>query len=218
MRLLQNKIIIGGACIVLSGVFAFGVLPGVYKEKAGTEKIIKCNTTLAPGTKIEETMLKEVEVGSFGLPENVVKDKNEIIGKYVKTTLIPDDLIVDSKISEYAGNEKLDRIFSEEKKLITVTLPSIAAGVGNQLKSGDIISFISYEDNEPVVYDELRNIEVYSVRNDDAGDIENISADKDESDKIAAMITVIVDEIQAQKLVNTEYSGKLHAVLEKRGY
>ena len=218
MRLLQNKIIIGGACIVLSGVFAFGVLPGVYKEKAGTEKIIKCNTTLAPGTKIEETMLKEVEVGSFGLPENVVKDKNEIIGKYVKTTLIPDDLIVDSKISEFAGNEELERIFSEGKKLITVSLPSIAAGVGNHLKSGDIISFISYEDDKPIIHSELRNIEVYCVENDNAVNVENLDSEEDEPDRVAATITVIADDVQAQKLVNTEYSGKLHVILEKRGH
>jgi len=218
VRLLQNKIIIGGACIVLSGVFAFGVLPGVYKEKAGTEKIIKCNTTLAPGTKIEETMLKEVEVGSFGLPENVVKDKNEIIGKYVKTTLIPDDLIVDSKISEFAGNEELERIFSEGKKLITVSLPSIAAGVGNHLKSGDIISFISYEDDKPIIHSELRNIEVYCVENDNAVNVENLDSEEDEPDRVAATITVIADDVQAQKLVNTEYSGKLHVILEKRGH
>lgn len=217
MKFLQSKIIVGGLCIILSGVFAFGVLPGMYKEKGGTERIIKSNIVLSPGTKIEESMLEEVEVGSFGLPKNVVKDKEGIIGKYSKTTITPEDIILDTKVSESVVNEHLENIFNAGKKLIAITLPSIAAGVGNHLKSGDIVSFVSYEDKVPVIYDELRNIEVYSIENDNARDIENVDADEDESDRIAATITLIVNDVQAQKLVNAEYSGKLHIILEKRG-
>ena len=94
MKFLQNKIIIGAVCIVVAGVFAFGVLPSMYKGKGGTEKIIKVNATVTAGTKIEETMLVETEVGSFGLPESVVRNKDDIIGKYARAEITADDLIV----------------------------------------------------------------------------------------------------------------------------
>lgn len=217
MKFLQNKIIIGAVCIVVAGVFAFGVLPSMYKGKGGTEKIIKVNATVTAGTKIEETMLVETEVGSFGLPESVVRNKDDIIGKYARAEITADDLIVKSKLSDFAANEKLDGIKTNGQKLITVTLPSIAAGVGNHLQRGDIISLICYVGDAPVIYEELKNLEVYSIENDDAQNIEDANTEEDETDKIAATLTLIVNDVQAEKLVSAEYSGKLHAVFEKRG-
>ena len=217
MKFLQNKIIIGTLCIIVAGAFAFGVLPSMYKGKGGTEKIVKVNATISAGTKIEETMLVETEVGSFGLPENVIRDKQDVVGKFARTEISADDLILKSKLSDFAANEKLDGIKSNGQKLITVTLPSIAAGVGNHLQSGDIISLICFVGDAPVIYEELKNLEVYSIENDDAQNIEDANPDEDETDKIAATLTLIVNDIQAEKLVAAEYSGKLHAVFEKRG-
>lgn len=217
MKFLQNKILIGAGCILLAGIFAFAVLPGMYKGKGGTEKVIKVSGTVGAGTKIEETMLTEVEVGSFGLPEAVIKEKKDVVGKYARTEITPEDCIVKSKLSDYAANEKLDGILASGQKLVTVTLPSIAAGVGNHLQTGDVISLICYKDDVPVVYEELKNIEVYSIENDAAQDIAEVNAAEEKSDAVAATLTLIVNDEQAKRLVEAEYSGKLHAVFERKG-
>lgn len=217
MKFLQNKIFIGAVCIVVAGIFAFGVLPSMYKGKGGTEKIVKLNATVSAGTKIDESMLIETEVGSFGLPESVIRKKEDVVGKFARAEISADDLIVKSKLSDYAANEKLDSILANGQKLITVTLPSIAAGVGNHLQRGDIISLICYVGDAPVIYEELKNLEVYSIENDDAQNVEDANVEEDETDKIAATLTLIVNDVQAEKLVSAEYSGKLHAVFEKRG-
>ena len=39
----------------------------------------------------------------------------------------------------------------------------------------------------------------------------------DEKDKIAETLTLAVNDVQAEKLVAAEYSGKIHAVFERRG-
>ncbi len=217
MKFLQNKIFIGAVCIVVAGIFAFGVLPSMYKGKGGTEKIVKLNATVSAGTKIDESMLIETEVGSFGLPESVIRKKEDVVGKFARAEISADDLIVKSKLSDYAANEKLDSILANGQKLITVTLPSIAAGVGNHLQRGDIISLICYVGDAPVIYEELKYLEVYSIENDDAQNVEDANVEEDETDKIAATLTLIVNDVQAEKLVSAEYSGKLHAVFEKRG-
>lgn len=217
MKFLQNKIFIGAVCIVVAGIFAFGVLPSMYKGKGGTEKIVKLNATVSAGTKIDESMLVETEVGSFGLPESVIRKKEDVVGKFARAEISADDLIVKSKLSDYAANEKLDNILANGQKLITVTLPSIAAGVGNHLQRGDVISLICYVGDAPVIYEELKNLEVYSIENDDAQNIEDANTEEDETDKIAATLTLIVNDVQAERLVSAEYSGKLHAVFEKRG-
>lgn len=216
MRIFQNKIILGGCCIITAAVFAFILLPKIYSDKSKTEKIIKVNTDIQAGTQIEDAMLTETEVGKYGLPENVIKDKSEIIGKYAGTDIMAEDLILQSKISEYCADERLDKAATEGKKLITVTLQSVASGVGNHINSGDIISVYCYDNEKVKTYDELKNIEVYSIENDDAQDIDEVRNDE-KSNKIASTVTLIADESQIEKLIMAEYSGKLHAVLERKG-
>ena len=102
------------------------------------------------------------------------------------------------------------------KMLVTVSLDSVAAAVGNHLQSGDIVSVIGYADNTVTAYEELKNLEVFSVENDDAQNLDDVENDEN-AEKIASNITLIVNQAQAEKLVQAEYSGKVHAVFVKRG-
>ena len=217
MRFLHSKIVIGGICIVVAAIFAFVMLPGMYKDKGETVMVLKLDHTVPAGTKITEDMLKEIEVGSFGLPKNAIKDKKKAVGKYARVEIVPEDILLESKISKFATDEKLDSIMNSDKKLVTVSLPSIAAGVGNNLQPGDIVSVLLYADNAVVVHEELKDLEVYSIENDNAQNLEDVSKEEDEREKIASTVTLIVTPLQAEKLVNAEYSGKLHMVFERRG-
>lgn len=215
MKVLQNKIVIGGICIFIAAIFAFVLLPNINKSKGTTVNVIKLQTDAAAGTKIEEAMLKEVEVGAYGLPENVVKDKKQVIGKYAKEALRPDEILLSSLFSEYASDDKLDKIMAQGKKLVSVTVSSNAASVANHLKSGDLVSIYCYIDKNIVTLPELKYLEVYSVENSESVDMEQ--ATDENAEKRAETITLVATEEQAQKLVFAEYSGKLHAVFEKRG-
>lgn len=216
MKIFQNKIFIGIACIVTAAVMAFILLPSVNRNKNGTVKILKLKENVSAGTQIEETMLEEKEVGKLGLPESVVSDKNAIVGKFAACSISSDDLILTSKLSDYAASKKLDNVMNNGKMLVTVSLDSVAAAVGNHLQSGDIVSIIGYADNAVTAYDELKNLEVFSVENDDAQNLEDAQNDEN-AEKIASNITLVVNQAQAEKLVQTEYSGKVHAVFVKRG-
>lgn len=216
MKIFQNKIFIGIACIVTAAVMAFILLPSVNRNKNGTVKILKLKENISAGTQIEETMLEEKEVGKLGLPESVVSDKNAVVGKFAACFISSDDLILTSKLSDYAASKKLDNVMNNGKMLVTVSLDSVAAAVGNHLQSGDTVSIIGYADNAVTAYDELKNLEVFSVENDDAQNLEDAQNDEN-AEKIASNITLVVNQAQAEKLVQTEYSGKVHAVFVKRG-
>lgn len=216
MKIFQNKIFIGIACIVTAAVMAFILLPSVNRNKNGTVKILKLKENISAGTLIEETMLEEKEVGKLGLPESVVSDKKAVVGKFATCSISSDDLILASKLSDYAASKKLDNVMNNGKMLVTVSLDSVAAAVGNHLQSGDIVSIIGYADNAVTAYEELKNLEVFSVENDDAQNLEDAQNDEN-AEKIASNITLVVNQVQAEKLVQTEYSGKVHAVFVKRG-
>lgn len=215
MKIFQNKMIVGVICIVVSAVIAFVVLPSFNKNKSLTIKIVQFKENVKAGSKIEESMLTEKEIGSYGLSKNVVKDKSEIIGKYVNTDIFKDDYILSDKISDFNFDKKLDEVMENGKMLISVSIESIAAGVGNHLKAGDRVSLIVFNDDEVLSYEELKNIEIYSIENDEAQSLGEENSE--DTKKIISSLTLIVNEAQAAKIVLCEYTGKVHAVLNKRG-
>ena len=216
MKIFQNKIVVGVICIVIAAILAFFFLPSISKSKSNTEKIYALKNAVAEGTKIEESMLVEKEVGSYGLPQSIIKDKDKIVGKYASCNITPDDLILTSKLSDFAANQKLDKVMSQGNMLVTVSLDSVASAVGNHLKSGDIISIVGYANDAVVAYEELRALEVYSIENENAEKLEDVE-NNEEAEHLASTVTLIVNQVQAEKLIQAEYSGKVHAVFVKRG-
>ena len=216
MKIFQNKIFVGVGCVVLAAVMAFILLPSVNRSKNGTVKILKLKENISAGTQIDEAMLEEKEVGKYGLPESIVNDKDKVVGKFAVCSISSDDLILSSKLSDFAASKKLDGVMNAGKMLVTVSLDSVAAAVGNHLQSGDIVSVIGYADNTVTAYEELKNLEVFSVENDDAQNLDDVENDEN-AEKIASNITLVVNQAQAEKLVQAEYSGKVHAVFVKRG-
>ena len=216
MKIFQNKIVVGVICIVIAAILAFFFLPSISKSKSNTETIFVVKNAVAEGTKIEESMLVEKEVGSYGLPQSIIKEKDKIVGKYASCNITPDDFILSSKLSDFAANQKLDKVMSQGNMLVTVSLDSVASAVGNHIKSGDIISIIGYANDAVVVYEELKAIEVYSIENENAEKLEDVE-NNEEAEHLASTVTLIVNQAQAEKLIQAEYSGKVHAVFVKRG-
>ena len=216
MKIFQNKIVVGVICIVIAAILAFFFLPSISKSKSNTEKIYAVKNAVAEGTKIEESMLVEKEVGSYGLPQSIIKAKDKIVGKYASCDITPDDLILSSKLSDYAANQKLDKVMSQGNMLVTVSLDSVASAVGNHLKSGDIISIVGYANDAVVVYEELKALEVYSIENENAEKLEDVE-NNEEAEHLASTVTLIANQVQTEKLIQAEYSGKVHAVFVKRG-
>ena len=211
-KLLENKLVVGGVCIVIAAILAFLVLPGMYKQKEKTIYICRLQADITAGTKIEAQMLKQVEVGSYGLPESVVKNPDELVGKYAKVSMTTDDYLYASKFADFVSDERVDKAVSEGKRLIAVSVPSNAASVANQLKAGEKVTVAKYADDTVINDDTLKGIE-----NEDAQNLENVQGSEDKEDTIAANVTLIATEEQAAKLINAEYSGKLHIILESRG-
>lgn len=221
MRLFENKMIVGCICIAIAALLAFVALPGIYKAKEKTVIIYKMANDVSAGTKIEKKMLREVEVGSYGLPETVIKNAVDIVGKYTKTSISKYDILLSSKFADFSTDEKLTRIISDGKCIISVSVSSIEAGVANHLQKGDYITLACFltSANNVEIYDELKNIEAYGIENSKTVNVQEVKVidNSASNDNIPATLTLIVTEAQAKRLVYAEYSGKLHAIFEKRG-
>ncbi len=92
------------------------------------------------GTELTEQQLVSVEIGSYGLPEGVINDKAQLIGKVAQTDIAKGDYLFPQKVGDYLTNELLDRIVKNNQRLVTVSVPSIAAGLSSHLLAGDIVT------------------------------------------------------------------------------
>lgn len=234
MRILKNRIFLSALCIILAGIISFLLLPKFYADKGATVMVLRAAEDIAAGTKIEDKHLAAVEVGSFGLPDGIISDKTLIVGKIAQVNISKGDYLFSQKLGEFIADEKLDCIDAENKRLVTVTVPSIAAGLSSHLKSGDVVTvavFSSRKDgggtsentiSQVILYPELKGLEVYSVENSRTQSTAQVREQQAEnqqgsSDPIPKAVTLIVTETQATKLIEAEYTGKLHLIFEKRG-
>lgn len=231
MKMLKNRIFLIILCLILAAVTSFVLLPKLYKDKGATMMVLRAAVDIPAGIKIEDKHLVMVEAGKYGLPDNLINDKSQVIGKVSKTTIIKGDYLFSEKIGEFIVDERLDRISVENKRLVTVSVPSIAAGLSSHLLAGDIVTVAVFmekassgDDISPqvILYPELHNLEVYSVENARTQDTAQVREQQSENpspsgDPTPKAVTLIVTEAQAQKLIQAEYTGKLHIIFEKRG-
>ncbi len=237
MKLLKNRTFVAVFCLFLAGIMAFVMLPNFYRDREATTTVLRAAVPVPRGMLIGEEHLVSAEVGALNLPDSVVTDAEQILGQYALTDIPKDDLILPGKTGDFLFSETLDTLMKKGQKLVTVTLPSIAAGVSGHLLSGDVVSVICYveaheqfETDEVTGFDvrvnipaqtilvpELQNITVFAVENAKAEDIDDLeTGDDTQPDTVPKTVTLIVTEEQALKLVEAEYTGKIHLVFERR--
>jgi len=222
--------------MALAGVLAFIILPGLYVDKSATTTIVTVTEPIAAGTQLEEKMLGAATVGAYGLPGTVIKDKKQLIGKFARTDLYKGDLLLPEKISEYRADATLDALMKAGQRLVTVSLPSMASGLSSHLEKGDLVSVVSYipettqqsmdgystQPGRVVLYPELQQLKVYDIENAKTESIETVKEEQDGSnplnaDPVPKTVTLIVTDLQALKLIEAEYTGKIHLIFVKRG-
>ena len=105
MNLLKNRTVIGVICIVLSLIICFAVTPLFNQSISEKTEIVRVVKPVKNGEEIQSDMVKQVEVGGYNLPEDVVKSSDTVIGKFATADLAVGDYILSSKGTD--GRERL---------------------------------------------------------------------------------------------------------------
>jgi len=231
LKLLKNRIFLSALCLILAAGVSFFLLPHFYENKSATVMVPRAAQDIPAGTEIQDKHLVSAEVGGYGLPESIITDKALITGKIAQTDITAGDFLFPQKLGGTIANELLDRIATNNQRLVTISVPSIAAGLSSHLRSGDIVTLAVFTDKstgsqsaspQVIIYPELQGLEVYSVENARAQDTTEVRKQQSESqsstgDPIVKAVTLIVTEVQVERLIQAEYTGKLHLIFEKRG-
>ena len=86
-RWIGNRTVIGIVCMIAAIGICFGIAPAVQKLSAGKTKILRVTRTVPRGSCLTEADVEMVEVGSYGLSRDILRDKTAAVGKYATTDL-----------------------------------------------------------------------------------------------------------------------------------
>lgn len=219
MKIFRNRTVIGVLCILLALIICFGVTPLFSRSASEKTEIVRVTKDIKEGDEITAEMVQTVEVGAYNLPQNLMTDKKEVIGKYATADLAAGDYILSSKLSAVpaAENAYLYNL-DGTKQAISVTIKSFAVGLSGKLESGDIVTVIvaDYQGKgETAIPPELQYVEVISVTASSGYDA-NTGEVVDEKE-LPSTVTLLVTTEQAKVLAELEQDSELHLALVYRG-
>lgn len=219
MKIFRNRTVIGVLCILLALIICFGVTPLFSRSASEKTEIVRVTKDIKEGDEITAEMIQTVEVGAYNLPQNLMTDKKEVIGKYATADLVAGDYILSSKLSAVPAAENAYLYNLDGKKqAISVTIKSFATGLSGKLESGDIVTVIvaDYQGKgETAIPPELQYVEVISVTASSGYDA-NTGEVVDEKE-LPSTVTLLVTTEQAKVLAELEQDSELHLALVYRG-
>ena len=219
MKIFRNRTVIGVLCILLALIICFGVTPLFSRSASEKTEIVRVTKDIKEGDEITAEKVQTVEVGAYNLPQNLMTDKKEVVGKYATADLAAGDYILSSKLSAVpaAENAYLYNL-DGTKQAISVTIKSFAVGLSGKLESGDIVTVIvaDYQGKgETAIPPELQYVEVISVTASSGYDA-NTGEVVDEKE-LPSTVTLLVTTEQAKVLAELEQDSELHLALVYRG-
>jgi len=219
LKIFRNRTVIGVLCILLALIICFGVTPLFSRSASEKTEIVRVTKDIKEGNEITAEMVQTVEVGAYNLPQNLMTDKKEVVGKYATADLAAGDYILSSKLSAVPAAENAYLYNLDGKKqAISVTIKSFATGLSGKLESGDIVTVIvaDYQGKgETAIPPELQYVEVISVTASSGYDA-NTGEVVDEKE-LPSTVTLLVTTEQAKVLAELEQDSELHLALVYRG-
>ena len=223
-NILRNRTVIGLICITLSLIICFGLTPLFNSAMRAQTEIVRISDNVKKGEVITANKLETVAVGAYNLPGNVVKKKDDVIGKYAAAELQKGDYILSTKLSgtpltEFEYLNELDGT----KQAMSITIKSFAAGLSGKLEPDDIISLISASSGNTgviVTPPELKYVKVLAVTLGTGADKTYTTGNEKSGDggkELPSTLTLLVNPTQEKVLVGLEQNGNLHVTLAYRG-
>ena len=220
----KSRALVGTLCLIIASILCFVITPAFTTALNTKIKVLETTRNIKIGEKLNDSMFREIEIGSYGLNPNIITNKNEIKNKYATIDLYKGQYVYKSNISEKIPykDEYLYSNLTGTNRAISFTIKNLSNGLSNKLIQGDIISIIvinqsaKTEKEQTYIPEELKYVEVLTTTNNDGNDIKYTDNNKNNEDNIYQTITVLVCDEQAKIIANAELTKQLFVELVYR--
>jgi pilus assembly protein CpaB len=124
MSIFKNRSVVGVLCILLSLLICFGITPlfnRAVSEKTEIVRVVRNQVR----RRDHGGYVQDREVGRYGLPDNVVRKTDSVVGKYAAADLSIGDYILITKLTDTPAAENAYLYSLDGKKqAMSVTIKS----------------------------------------------------------------------------------------------
>jgi pilus assembly protein CpaB len=212
---MKNRTVIGIICIIAALAVCFGIAPLVNKISDEKTEIVRITQTVLKGSQITEDDIEVVSVGSYNLPDNVIREKAEVVGMYAVCDLYEGEYLLPSKLTqEQTSASGILESLDDSELAISVSISSFAAGLSGKLQTGDIVSLIVYSSKDGTAFTppELQYVMVITTTTSQGVDKEDVTDSSQPS-----TVTLLVNREQAECLAQYDKTASIYFSLAYRG-
>ena len=206
-------------CFLLSFLIGFVFVPGFIELTTKTVKVAVASRDISCGVAITELDIKEVEMNKASLPDDVILNKNDIIGKYAISDVLNGYYFTHRTISsELISPEAKIRSMKADEAVVPVSLDGSINALMRFLPN-DIVSFYSVDSKTGVssVIPELEYVSVVCESTESDFDI-TVANQKasDGSVLTPSKIKFILNNKQTLKLLSEQSTKTIYILLVRR--
>ena len=141
MKILRNKFLIGILCIVIGVTVGFVLLPRSQDADISMTKVVRLRQDVEAGAKLEEAMMEIATIPAESVPEGASSALESFLNRYASTPLYKGDVLTAAKVRDTLV-DPVAAAAAKGKQLVSVTVPSLSAGVSGTLQPGDVVSIM----------------------------------------------------------------------------
>ena len=141
MKILRNKFLIGILCIVIGVTVGFVLLPKSQDADINMTKVVRLTQDVEAGTKLEEKMLEIATIPAESVPDGASSTLESFLNRYASSQLYEGDILTAAKVRDTLV-DPVAAAAAKGKQLVSVTVPSLSAGVSGTLQPGDVVSIM----------------------------------------------------------------------------
>ena len=141
MKILRNKFLIGILCIVIGVTVGFVLLPRSQDADINMTKVVRLRQDVEAGAKLEEATMEIATIPAESVPEGASSALESFLNRYASTPLYKGDVLTAAKVRDTLV-DPVAAAAAKGKQLVSVTVPSLSAGVSGTLQPGDVVSIM----------------------------------------------------------------------------
>ena len=141
MKILRNKFLIGILCIVIGVTVGFVLLPRSQDADISMTKVVRLRQDVEAGAKLEEAMMEIATIPAESVPDGASSTLEFFLNRYASTPLYKGDILTAAKVRDTLV-DPVAAAAAKGKQLVSVTVPSLSAGVSGTLQPGDVVSIM----------------------------------------------------------------------------
>jgi len=205
--------------ILLSVIFGLGAVffakqwmdsqtqPTTEVEVVERQPVVVAALEIPPGTVIEEQHLSTKLLEKAWTTEHQFTAPENVLGKVASTTIYPDEILLNQRLSIPGEGATLAAIIPEDKRAVTIRVNDVIGVAGFLLPGNkvDVLSTVKYNKNSANTLTVLKEIKVLAV--------DQTARTNDNKPVIVRAVTLEVTPKEAEKLLTAKSKGDIQLAL-----